>query len=96
MKTQNIRLIAILITIGVLLLIPFIAMQFTSEVTWGVMDFCVAGGLLLMTGLAIELVLRKVTSFQYRVAICLAILAVFALVWIELAVGIFDSPIGGN
>ena len=93
---QNKRLIGIVLTAALLLLIPLIAMQFTNGVNWSLFDFVVAGVLLLGTGLACELVLRKVKKIQQRIAICLAILAALLLIWAELAVGIFGSPLGGT
>jgi len=93
---QNKRLIGILLTVASLLLIPLIAMQFTDEVTWSAFDFIVMGTLLLVTGLAIELVLRKVQSFGYRLIICGGVLFAFFLIWAELAVGIFGSPFAGS
>ncbi len=96
MIMQNKRLIGIVLTVAFLLLIPFIAMQFTKEVTWTLFDFIVAGVLLLSTGLACEFVIRKVKKFEYRVAVCLVILAVLLLIGVELAVGIFGSPIAGS
>jgi len=80
----------------ILLLIPFIAMQFTTEVNWSVLDFVVAGVLLVGTGLGIDFVLRKLKTSKYRVAIIIAIIIAFLLFWAELAVGIFGSPIAGN
>jgi hypothetical protein len=79
-----------------LLLIPFIAMQFTTEVEWTLADFVVAGGLLLTAGLLAELVLRKVTTRQHRIILCLTILLVLLLVWAELAVGIFGTAFAGS
>ena len=96
MITKNKRLIVIVITATVLLLIPFIAMQFTSEVNWNWFDFVVAGFLLFGTGLLCELVLRKVKKTEYRTAICAAILLALFLVWAELAVGIFGTPFAGS
>lgn len=96
MKTQNIRLTAIITTVGVLLLVPYIAMKFTNEVKWNWFDFVVAGVLLLGTGLAIELVLRMVKKFQYRVAICAAILLALFVIWAELAVGLIGTPLAGS
>ncbi len=93
---QTKRLKAILLTITLLLLIPFMAMQFTDEVNWSLFDFVVAGVLLLTTGLLCELVLRKVIKIQHRVILCLAILGVLFLIWAELAVGIFGTPLSGN
>jgi hypothetical protein len=93
---RNKRLIAIVFTAALILLIPLIAMQFTNEVNWNLFDFVVAGGLLLGTGLICEFVLRKVTKMQHRIAICAGILALFFLIWIELAVGIFGTPFAGS
>ena len=96
MTLQNKRLTGILLTVALLLLVPFLAMQFTNEVNWTLADFVVAGALLLGTGLSCELVLRKVKKTQYRIAICAAILLALALIWIELAVGIFGTPLAGS
>ena len=93
---QNNRLIGIVVAVGLLLLIPFVAMQFTDEVKWNRFDFLVAGSLLLGTGLLCELVLRKVSKVQARIAICGAILVALVLIWIELAVGIFGTPFAGS
>jgi len=71
-------------------------MQFTNEVNWSAMDFVVAGVLLLGTGLSIEFVIRKVKTRKNRIIICGIILLVLLLLWIELAVGLFGSPIAGN
>lgn len=80
----------------VVLAVPFVAMQLTDTVHWTPFDFIVAAGLLYGTGLACELVLRTVTSTRYRIAICVGILALLAVVWMEMAVGIFESPIAGS
>lgn len=96
MKTQNIRLIAIFLTVAALLLVPFIAMKFTDEVKWTPFDFVVAGVLLLGTGLAIEIVLRIVKQFKYRLAMCAAILFALFIVWAELAVGLIGTRFAGS
>lgn len=96
MRIQNKRLIGIVLTVVILLSIPLIAMQFTNEVNWSPFDFMVAGVLLLGTGMACEVVIRNVSRSQYRIAICGAILVTLVLIWIELAVGIFGTPLAGN
>ena len=88
-------IIILSIVIG-LLLIPFIAMQFTTEVDWGTMDFIIMGFLLFGTASLIEFVLRKVSSIQYRILISGLILIALFLIWAELAVGIFGSPFAGS
>ena len=96
MLTQNKRLIGILLSVVLLLLIPFLAMQFTNEVNWSVFDFLIAGVLLMGTGLLCEFVLRRVKKFEHRVAICGVILFVLFLIWVELAVGLFGTPLAGS
>lgn len=81
MTTQNIRLIAIICTAGVLLLIPYIAMRFTTEVNWTAFDFAAMGFMLLCTGLAIEFALRIFKVTWVRVAAVLGVLLGFVMVW---------------
>jgi len=93
---KNKRLIIILMAIAIILLIPLIAMQFTNEVNWTSSDFIMMGVLLTGTGLLSEFVMRKVKSIDNRILIIGAILLVFILIWAELAVGIFGTPISGS
>lgn len=93
---KNKRLIIILSVVGVLLLVPFVAMQFTDEVKWSGFDFLVMGILLLGTGLLCELILRKVTNRSNRIILCIVVLGVLVLTWMELAVGIFGTPFAGS
>ena len=94
MKTN--RFLIILLIVGALLLIPFIAMQFSSEVVWTASDFIIMGILLLVTGLGIDLVLRKVSSSKNRLIMGGIILAVLFMIWAELAVGVFGTPFAGS
>jgi len=96
MITQEKRLIGIVLTVALLLLIPLIVMQLTDEVNWTLLDFVVAGSLLLGTGLLAELVMRKVSKTNSRIAIIFAILIVLFIIWAELAVGIFGTPFAGS
>lgn len=92
----NKRLFGIVLPVIVLLLIPFTAMLFTDEVNWSLFDFIVAGVLLLSTGLMCELVIRKVSKTEHKVTLSAALLVVLALIWIELAIGIFGTPFAGS
>lgn len=96
MITQNKRLVAILALVSILLLIPFVAMQFTNEVNWSLSDFIIAGFLLLGTGLLGEFIWRKVSNRKYRLALLVGLLVALFLVWAELAVGIFGTPFAGS
>ncbi|MBX7172855.1 MAG: hypothetical protein K1X72_17930 [Pyrinomonadaceae bacterium] len=93
---KNLRLIGIWLTAGLILLIPLIAMQFTTEVNWTKFDFLVAGVLLFGTGLLLELALRIVQKFTYRVAVCAAILLGLFVIWAELAVGLIGTRFAGH
>lgn len=92
---KNLRLICILLAVPVLLLVPLIAMGFTQEVNWTLLDFVAAAVLLLSAGLACELVLRKFRTAGSRIVLCGAILAVLGLVWGELATGFFEAKLTG-
>lgn len=76
--------------IAVLLVLPAVAMLFTSEMNWGPEDFVVAAILLGGTGLALELAARWLVDPRKRALAALAIVGALLVVWAELAVGIFD------
>lgn len=86
----------ILFIAGAILLLPLIAMQFTSEVDWSSSDFVIMGILLFGTGLAIEFALRRFSSTKSRLIVCGTILAALFLIWAELAVGVFGTPFAGS
>lgn len=94
MKNETLKII--ITAVAILLLIPFIAMQFTNEVNWSVFDFLVMGVLLTGVGVLFDVVLRKVTNKNNRIAIITIIIIAFLLVWAELAVGIFGTPLAGS
>ncbi|WP_439132292.1 permease prefix domain 2-containing transporter [Polaribacter sp.] len=93
---QNKRIITIITVVITLLLIPFIAMQFSKEVNWSVFDFLFAGILLTITGLILEFILKKIKTFKQRVLYAVILFLILFLVWAELAVGIFGSPFAGT
>jgi hypothetical protein len=79
----------LLLIVVILLLIPLIAMQFTSEVNWKLFDFLFAGVLLFGTGLILIFGKRKIKNIKYRYLFYIVIMIVFLLIYSELAVGIF-------
>lgn len=79
-----------------LLLIPFVAMQFSSVVNWTASDFIIMGLLLFLTVSTVELTLRILKSQKQRILTASLILFIFLLIWAELAVGVFNSPIAGS
>jgi hypothetical protein len=82
----------LLIAVGLFLMVPFLAMQFTQEVNWSVMDFVTAGALLLGTGLTYQLLASKSGTLHYRAAAALAVLGTLGLIWVNLAVGAIGEP----
>lgn len=93
---KNKRLISILFMVVILLLIPFIAMQFTEEVNWTTADFLIMGILLTITGVLCEIVMRKAKTTRSRIIVCGIVLLAFFFIWAELAVGVFDTPFAGS
>lgn len=83
------NIIRIVIIVGIILLIPLIAMRFTSEVDWDLFDFVIMGVLLFVTGVMLDLTIRR--SGKYRIAAAIFIVLVFLYIWAELAVGVFTN-----
>lgn len=77
--------------VACVLMLPFLAMQFTNSVEWSFADFVFAGIVLFGTGVAYELISKKANSLEYRAAIGLALFTALFLLWSNLAVGIVGS-----
>jgi len=79
-----------------ILLIPLIAMQFTDEVQWDLADFVIMGLMLAGAGGMYVLISNLSDKKAYKLAIGIALVSCFLLVWISLAVGIIgaeDNPV---
>jgi hypothetical protein len=74
-----------------LLLLPLVAMQFTSDVNWTLRDFLTFGTMLAVACGTYEIAARSTRSVAYRMGVGIAVAASFFLVWINLAVGIIGS-----
>jgi hypothetical protein len=93
---QNAIFSWIALATGLILSVPLIAMQFTSEVDWKLGDFTIIGILLFGAG-SLFVVIARATPRKYRTLVGLAILAAVLLTWVHLAVGIVDSwPLAGS
>ena len=89
-------LLTILLSTLMVLLIPLVAMQFSNAVNWSLEDFVVAGFLLFVSGLIVGNIWRGAKKPAHKLVITLSVLLLLFLVLIELAVGIFGSPLAGN
>ena len=91
MKPTLFRLLSPLLLLG----FPALAMFWTDQVSWSRFDFFVIGALLLVGSIAIRLIRLYVPQQQKRIYILLVILALL-LLWVEMGVGVFGSPIAGD
>lgn len=79
-----------------LLTIAVFGNLFVEGWNWSSSDFLIAGILLFGTAFVINLVVRSGKSFLSKLLICATILLILAIIWVELAVGIFGSPFAGS
>ena len=79
-----------------ILLVPLVAMRFTHEMNWALFDFIAAGVLLTGTGFAFVLSMRTLRTSRARLAAGVVLALALALVWGELAVGLFGTPLAGS
>src|SRR5688572_15075528 len=80
-----------------ILLIPFVAMQFSTEVDWSLTDFIFMGALIFGIGFSYVLATRFVSNIVYKVAIAAALGSTFLMIWVNLAVGLIGAgPHWGN
>lgn len=82
--------------VAILLLIPLMAMQLTNEINWSPTDFLMAGILLTLTGFTIDFIWRKTKSNNAKLIWMVTVIVLFLLIWAEMAVGVFGSPIAGS
>lgn len=75
---------------GAMLLVPLIAMQFTSDVAWTLGDFLFFGALIGMIGAGYEVLARRGGGL-YRLGAAVALAAAFLMIWANAAVGIIGD-----
>lgn len=86
----------IFIIVFSILMIPFIASQINESVNWTLMDYVIAGGILIVTALIINFVFNRIKNLKHRTVIIILLFILLLLLWAEMGVGIFGSPIAGN
>lgn len=89
------RFLRIIIVAALILLMPLVGMWLELGVNWSTFDFIIMGALLVGAGIAYEVIVATVAR-RHRVLTLVLIIAAAAVIWGELAVGIFSSLFAGN
>ena len=71
-------------------------MMITDEINWSVFDFLMMVFLLTLLSAGINYVINCTTNFKKRILYIGILVLIFLLIWAELSVGIFYTPIAGN
>lgn len=74
-----------------LISIPLVAMQFTSEVVWDILDFGIAWTLIFVAGFTFQLISNKTENSAYKIATGLAAFTSLSILWVNGAVGIIGN-----
>lgn len=94
MKTKQI--IRSVLAAELILLVPLIAMIFSDDAQWSVSDFIIVGVLLAGVGIGYQLIVTGIKNNSKQAALGIVLAALMILLWIEMAVGLFGSPIAGS
>ncbi|MGV6829947.1 MAG: hypothetical protein ACWA5P_00105 [bacterium] len=90
------RFLGFLLVSLLLLVIPLIANYLSSSFNWTTSDFLIAGIILISLSIGIEVILRFIKKKEHKPLLIFLLIAVFVLLFMELAVGIFGTPLAGN
>lgn len=93
MKIGREKLIQIVTFAGLALSIPLFGNAFIEgwDWTWG--DFAFAFLFLCSFGVTVVLVSQKLSLSKYRIPAVMLIIGIFALIWMELAVGVIENVV---
>ena len=90
------RIKRILVASSSLLIIPLFFTVISDEFNWSFFDFIIMGFMMMVVGISFELVSRVIKSGKRKKLLYGLIILLFLLLWAELGVGIFNSPIAGD
>lgn len=93
---KNKRLIGILIIVVLASVLRYFSFAFTDEGPIDKKEFLIGVFLALLLGILIDFILRKTANNTLLRWIIILILLVVSLLWLELAVGLFNTTIAGN
>ena len=90
------RFLSFLIASIILLAIPSIANNNAIFFNWTTYDFVIAGIILISLSIGIEVIIRSIKKKKNKPLLIFLLSAIFILLFIEIAVGVFGSPLAGN
>ncbi len=88
---QNSIFLWIVRTTAFMLLVPLVAMQFTSEMHWTLLDFIAMGAIVMSGGFAYVITARKFPDPAKRRILGVVFVLTILYVWTELAVGVLTN-----
>lgn len=92
-KRSSLKLLGITL---LLMLIPLMANWLNNEFHWKFGDFILMGAMIYGLGLISLILINVVKNKILRLIVTGIFFLLFLLIWVELAVGIFDTPFGGS
>lgn len=92
-KRSSLKLLGITL---LLMLIPLMANWLNNEFHWKFGDFILMGAMIYGLGLITLILMNVVKNKILRLIVTGIFFLLFLLIWVELAVGIFDTPFGGS
>ena len=93
---QRKNYIRVLLITLFLLVFFYLGNEFNNAVKWQLDDFLIAGGFILAVGLILEWAIEQFGGRYKRMLFTLSMLFLIFLLWAELGVGIFNTPIAGR
>ncbi len=90
------KVIKIILITLLILFVPYIGMQFSNEIKWTFFDFTMAGFFIFVAISLINFLFYFLKNNKYKYWILGLFVLFFIIIWIELAVGIFNSPFAGS
>lgn len=90
------NLIRTVLLAELLLLVPLAGMQISEDWNWSLSDFIIASVLLAGFGVGCNLVLSGLKNNRRRTIVGALLVLVMLVLWVEMAVGLFGSPIAGS
>jgi hypothetical protein len=92
-KRSSLKLLGITL---LLMLIPLMANWLNNEFHWKFGDFILMGAMIYGLGLISLILMNVIKNKILRWIVTGLFFLLFLLIWVELAVGIFDTPFGGS